>query len=32
MPPMPLPPVRTATVKKSAQIPFVIHFFSPVTV
>jgi hypothetical protein len=27
----PAPPVRTAVVKKSAQIPFVIHFFSPDT-
>mmetsp|Transcript_12549 Transcript_12549/g.53761 ORF Transcript_12549/g.53761 Transcript_12549/m.53761 type:complete len:234 (-) Transcript_12549:626-1327(-) len=31
MPPMPGPPVRTATVKKSAHTPLVIHFFSPDT-
>ena len=31
MPSAPGPPVRTATVKKSANTPFVIHFFSPFT-
>jgi len=31
MPDAPSPPVRTATVKKSANTPFVIHFFSPFT-
>ena len=31
MPPIPGPPVRTATVKKSAHTPLVIHFFSPLT-
>ncbi len=31
MPPAPGPPVRHATVKKSAKMPFVIHFFSPLS-
>ena len=31
MPLAPGPPVRTATVKKSAEQPLVIHFFSPLT-
>ncbi len=31
MPPMPGPPVLTATVKKSEKTPLVIHFFSPLT-
>ena len=31
IPLLPGPPVRTAAVQKSAQIPFVIHFLQPLT-